>query len=76
MIVHQIDIENIVLFKLKNQSPVATDPDGPEPIQISVQGMKKKPRSIHIVDCFRTVKPGQNPPEPSRELLGNSARIA
>ncbi len=70
MIVHQIDIESVALFKSEYRPPVGGDPDGPESGKGSAQGMKNEPWGSHIVDLFRALEPGQNPPESSCELLG------
>ena len=75
MVIHQVYVEGVALFKPENHPPLSADPDGPESGKLASQGMKNKTRGIHIADFLCAMESGQNPPESTCELLGNPASV-
>jgi hypothetical protein len=40
MVINQINVERVTLFKAKDNAPVAADTDAPKPFQVAFQRMK------------------------------------
>jgi len=40
MIINQVNVEGVTLFKAKDHAPVAADSDAPKPFQVAFQRMK------------------------------------
>src|SRR5580704_1593576 len=65
VIIKQIDIRDIPLFKAKNDAPVSANGNAPVPREIARQRMEPEPRQIEVRRLRRYVQPRQH----ARDLL-------
>jgi hypothetical protein len=59
MIIYEVHIESVTVLKSKDQAPVSSYGDAPEPVQIAAQSMKPPTRiSLHLVNIGRRIQGG------------------
>jgi hypothetical protein len=66
MVIHEIDIGDVVTLEPENQPPVSRDPDGPLTRAIAFQFVQAGAGQVHIGGLCADIQRG----EPSAELRG------
>lgn len=75
VVIDQIDIKGISVFKAKNNSPVAGYRDAPVAFQFPPKRVKPVTRQVKIGRVFCLIKMRQHIPEPLNLIGTNAARI-
>ena len=75
MIIRQINVESICLFKSEDHAPVRTNSHRPEAFQLAFEGMQSKARQVHIRHCACRIKPREDVAELDDMLRHHAAVI-
>ena len=68
MVVDEIHVESISIFKAENDPPIGADRDSEKTFQIPLEGMQSKGRQVHTLKLFRRVQGRKNDPDPSQHV--------
>ena len=75
VIVGQIDVTSLAVFKSKDDSPVGTDCNGPKSLEISFQGVKTKRENVQVFYPFCCIECSKDEANPTDVLGGKFARV-
>jgi hypothetical protein len=60
VVVRQINIESVAIFKAKNNPPVGAHDNRPKALEVTDEGMQAQSRKVHVFDPLRRIQKAEN----------------
>jgi hypothetical protein len=76
VVVRQINVESIAIFKAKNDPPVGAHNNRPKAFKIANERMQAQSRKVHVVDPFGCIQKAENIVDPLDVLCAYAFSIA
>ena len=76
MIVNEVNVHHIAIFKPKDDSAIGRDGDRPESVKIAFEGMEPKAGNGHLLRAARLLQQQKNAGDSASVGLGQQPRVA
>lgn len=75
MIVDEINVPNLAIFKAEGDAPIGSNRYGPEPLHLTLERVQAQRKHIHALYTARGIQNAEDQPDSRQVLRGSPAGI-